>query len=127
MGSRLLETPVDDICTELLTASSHVHLMTQKNTTVKKQVGEEHLINLTKCAPVLKGRQGTNKIFNYKSGGNTMSDLMDRFIPCRMKENLQAKFEAVSLNTVEYLKTQENVQQNQQGYQNIFGSQSAAT
>lgn len=38
-----------------------------------------------------------------------MSDLMDRFIPCRMKENLQAKFEAVSLNTAEYLKTQENI------------------
>ena len=109
MGTRLLETNVDDICTELLTASSNVHLMTQKNSTVKKQSGDDHLINLTQFAPVLNKRSGTNKVFNFKSSNNTMSDLMDRFIPGRMKENLQAKFEAVSLNTVEYLKTQENV------------------
>jgi hypothetical protein len=35
--------------------------------------------------------------------------LMDRFIPHRMKENLQAKFEAVSVNTTEFFKTQENI------------------
>jgi hypothetical protein len=30
------------------------------------------------------------------SGGKSNEKLMDRFIPCRMGENLQAKFEAVS-------------------------------
>jgi hypothetical protein len=32
---------------------------------------------------------------------------MDRFIPYRMKENLQAKFEAVSQNQGDYLEQQE--------------------
>lgn len=30
------------------------------------------------------------------SGGKSGEKLMDRFIPCRVGENLQAKFEAVS-------------------------------
>ena len=41
-------------------------------------------------------KEKSPKLFSYKSG-QTGSDLMDRFIPCRMKENLQAKFEAVSI------------------------------
>lgn len=42
----------------------------------------------------------TNNITNniFMSGGKTNERLMDRFIPCRIGENLQAKFEAVSYN-----------------------------
>ena len=33
---------------------------------------------------------------NVLSGGKSNERLMDRFIPCRIGENLQSKFDAVS-------------------------------
>jgi hypothetical protein len=46
----------------------------------------------------------------------TTHDFTDRFIPLRMKDTFQAKFEAISLNTTQLMKhkTQENVPQNSQ-------------
>ena len=74
-------------------------------------------------APVVTRRKN---IFTYVPKDSAGSEQMDRFIPCRMKENLQSKFEAVTVNCSELLRTQENIPRNQQGYQNIFGSQQSA-
>jgi hypothetical protein len=61
-------------------------------------------------------------IFTYVPKDSAGSEKMDRFIPYRMKENLQGKFEAVTVNCNEFLRTQENIPQNKQAYKTIFGS-----
>jgi hypothetical protein len=48
-------------------------------------------------SPQAMGNHSGNLINNQiLSAGKSGEKLMDRFIPCRMGENLQAKFEAVS-------------------------------
>jgi hypothetical protein len=49
--------------------------------------------------------EGTSLLLSPGGAANKSSEkLMDRFIPCRMGENLQAKFEAVSQNQEEEYK-----------------------
>ena len=57
--------------------------------------------------PQMIGQSSTCTIGNQiLSAGKTGERLMDRFIPCRIGENLQAKFEAVSYNKEEESKFQ---------------------
>ena len=95
LGSLL--SNADDLCLDLLTASgSHPHASTAKPTLSKPVDLLAHL----EAAPVLLKKE--RSCFENQEH---CQEQMDRFIPSRMKENLQARFEAVSANTGEYLKT----------------------
>lgn len=69
--------------------------------TISKMLPEN--VNTLEAAPVLANRK---KLLNFThSTDENGSQPLDRFIPSRLQDNLQGKFEAVSVNTVEYLRT----------------------
>lgn len=70
----------------------------------------EDSVNALETAPVLSKRK---KLLNFAPNTDeNAAQPFDRFIPARMQENLQGKFEAVSVNSLEYLRTQENTARN---------------